>query len=349
MIRELFARLSSPLPRWEGVGVSLLLLLWSASLTAQTTNQVTDPFPDVPYRQYYGNMLLTAKAVMNGEVLTGDVVIAVYYGDEIRGKDSPTDADHPGVTYLTVYGNYEPDHFHCKVAVGGTIIEVDPGDLAYKYNGVVGTFSDPYIIDVPAPVTTTPSADGWATTCLPFNAEVPAGVTVWYGTGIADSELLMTKAAVGGDSESPAILPAHTPVLLQSEGKSSYEWLSRVADGNITTTGSIFVGTTEPTVVAASSVLTLGHSNETGEIGFWRFTGTTIPANRAYIADFPTGVRGVKIGNDDDTVTGISIAGGSQTPVWQGASVYSLDGRRLSGKPATPGIYVTDGKKIIIR
>ncbi|MCR4613673.1 MAG: hypothetical protein K5778_06705, partial [Bacteroidaceae bacterium] len=63
-------------------GLLALLLMGSASLMAQT--QVTDPFPDVLFRSYYGNMQLTAKAVMNGEVLTGDVVIAIYCDDKIR-------------------------------------------------------------------------------------------------------------------------------------------------------------------------------------------------------------------------------------------------------------------------
>ena len=195
MIRELFARLSSPLPRWEGVGVSLLFLLWSASLTAQTT--VTDPFPDVPYRQYYGNMLLTVKAMMNGKALTGDVVIAVYHGNEIRGKDSPTDASRPGVTYLTVYGNYEPDRLHFKIAVGGTIYEVDPGDLVYEFNGVVGTFSNPYIINVPAPGTTTPGdANGDGSVDI-----ADAVAIVNYVVGKPNTSFNLTAADANGDND----------------------------------------------------------------------------------------------------------------------------------------------------
>ena len=316
-------------------GLLALLLAGGASLMAQ----VTDPFPAVPFRQYYGNMQLTAKAKMNGEVLTGDVVIAVYTGEQIRGKGSPEDESNQGVVYIQVYGNYDIEHLHFKVAVKGTVIEVDPGDLSYSYNGVVGSPANPYIFDVPAPIVTTPSAEGWATTCLPFNAEVPEGVTVWNATGIEDTELLVTKAE-------GTILPANMPVLLQSEGLASYEWLSRVADGDIVTTGCIFLGTTEPTEVAAGSVLTLGHSNESGEIGFWRFTGTTIPANRAYIADFPAGVRGLTLLFDDET-TDINLTS-SSSPASEG-KWYDLEGRRLSSKPAARGIYIADGKKFFIR
>ena len=319
-------------------GLLALLIMGSASLMAQ----ITDPFPDVPYRKYYGNMLVTAKAMMNGEALTGDVVIAIYYEDQIRGKGSPTDNSRPGVTYLTVYGDYSPDHFHCKVAVDGKIIEVDPGDLVYEFNGVVGSFSNPYILDVPAPVTTKPDAEGWATTCLPFNAEVPAGVSMYAATGIEDSELKVEQLQT-------TILPAHTPVLIKADAQ--IEWLSRLATGDAPVT-NIFVGTTEEKTVDANSVLTLGHNNETGEIGFWRYIGTTIPANRAYIADIPTNAPGLSIVFDN--TTGISAVDSDSKcresaisnafgQVW-----YSLDGRRLSDKPTVRGIYVNNGKKVVI-
>ena len=41
--------------------------------------------------------------------------------------------------------------------------------------------------------------------------------------------------------------------------------------------------------------------------------------------------------------------GGCQPPVWRGASWYSMDGRRLSDKPATKGVYINNGKKVIIK
>ena len=40
---------------------------------------------------------------------------------------------------------------------------------------------------------------------------------------------------------------------------------------------------------------------------------------------------------------------GSLSPTWQEASWYTLDGRRLSGKPAQKGVYINKGKKIIIK
>lgn len=297
-------------------GLLALLFMGSASLLAQ----ITDPFPDVPYKDYFGNMQLSAQAVLNDKVLTEDVVIAVYCGDQIRGKGSPDDTSHPGVAYLTVYGDLTVDQLHCKVAVNGTVIEVDQGDLNYEYYNVIGSPSKPYVINLPAPIVTKPSTEGWATTCLPFNAAVPKGVTVWNVTGMDKGRLKMSKAE-------GSILPANTAVLLQSSGMESYEWLSRVADGDVATPDCIFEGTLEPTPVDANSVLTLGHSLEDGTIGFWLFTGTTIPANRAYIADFPAGARGYAIFGDDASPVDEVVFASPQR-----GQTYDLMGRKAKGQ-----------------
>lgn len=57
---------------------------------------------------------------------------------------------------------------------------------------------------------------------------------------------------------------------------------------------------------------------------------------------------------DENETTGISDAttmppGGSQPPVWRGASGYTLDGRRLDGKPTRKGLYIVNGRKVVIK
>ena len=101
-----------------------------------------------------------------------------------------------------------------------------------------------------------------------------------------------------------------------------------MADVNVTTTGSILVGTTEKKEVAANSVLTLGHSKGTGEIGFWRFTGTEIPAYRAYIADFPSGTDGARIGHSMNSISEKGIGNSDKFAT----AVYDLQGRSLQAE-----------------
>lgn len=330
--------------------MSLFILMGITHIMAQTD---TDPFPDVDYYKYQSNMSFTGQVRIDGELQADGTIVAVYCGDEIRGKDVVfSQGSRSHFFMVNVMGETRGEPLHFKVYVGGRIIEVDQG-VTFSADAELGSIKNYYYIDLPAPVVTTFSVDGWATTCLPFNAEVPDGITVWNATGIADGDLVMedvtaaTLASFGGAADISVILPAGTPVLLQSEGLMNCEWLSRVADGNIDVGGSIFSGTTEELAVDMGSVLTLGHSDDTGEIGFWRFTGTTIPANRAYIANIPSGARGVSIRIPGDETVG--VGGVKSNPSPSLSAWYSLDGRRLPCKPTQSGIYMTDGCKILIK
>ena len=300
-------------------GMLALLFMGSASVMAEG-----DPFGEYNPHIYSNTMILAGYVCLNGEKLGTEAVVAAYCGNTLRGKQSP---NNEGELYLTIGGDYTGDKIHFKVYTGGRVIEVNQ-DLTYANNATVGSISEPYVITLPAPVVTTPTTEGWATTCLPFNAEVPSGVEVWNATAIENSELVMTKST-------GAILPANTPVLLKSDGLTSYEWLSRVADGDITTTASIFTGTTEPTAIAANSVLTLGYRNEGNhEIGFWRFTGTTIPANRAYIKDVPAGVHGVTFRFEDASAIGAALNDKGEMI----NAVYDLQGRRMDSSQFKAGV-----------
>ena len=125
------------------LSVLALSVVGSASLMAQ----VTDDFPEVNPRDYYGNMSMSVKTVQNGQVVE-DVTVAVYSGDEMRGKGQPTNAQKPGVVYLTVCGNRTGEELRFKVLTKGCLYEVVPDDLSFKLNGIVGSPKNPYEIDI---------------------------------------------------------------------------------------------------------------------------------------------------------------------------------------------------------
>ncbi len=367
-IKHFIAKLTLSPSLWRGLWEGLFLLLGSTGLMAQTD----DPFGEVNYRKYADNMSVTAFVRLvtmsdgkwvpiNDEALGKGTVVAAYCGDELRGKDSPIDdAGYTNIVYLDIYGDNKGDKLHFKVFIPagsadaptsttsteGYVIEVNQG-LTYTSDAIIGTPDQPYYIDLPAPVITTFSTEGWGTTCLPFNAEVPDGVTVWNVTGINNGVLV--KSEVTG-----SILPANTPVLLQiprpGEGRLqtslTCQWLSRVADGDITTEGSILLGTVEAKAIAPNSVLTLGVSSETSETGFWLFPETEIPANQAYIADFPADTEGASMEAGDITTGTWFVATETQQ-----TGVYDLQGRSL-GTGTVPtrlhkGIYIVKGRKRI--
>ncbi len=272
--------------------------------------QGTDPFGEVDTSKYPNTMTITGHVLLGTDTLGSDAVVAVYQGSELRGKKSPTSqGSYKNILMMSIFGETKGQPIHFKVWTGGRVIEVDQG-VTFTSDQRLGKLKEPYIIYLPVPVVTKPSNEGWATTCLPYDALVPQGVTLWNATGIADSELVMEKMEAGA-GDSPTILPANTPVLLQSDGPQSYEWLPRVVYDVVaqplvsTPQSSVLLGTTKDTSVEPCSVLALGHSDTTGEIGFWLYTGTSVPANRAYIADFPSAARGVTFRFDSGTTTAI--------------------------------------------
>ena len=76
----------------------VLLLVGSASLIAQDT---TDPFPDVDPHKYDNSMIIRGQVRQNGVALGSDAVVAVYCGDEIRGKGQPfSDENHIHTNFI---------------------------------------------------------------------------------------------------------------------------------------------------------------------------------------------------------------------------------------------------------
>ncbi len=122
----------------------LALLFWSAGLWADPV----DPFPDVNSHDFYGNMTVAVK-VLKGNNALEDVVVAVYCGDQIRGKGTPSDPNRPGVAYLTVYGNSTGDKIFYKIFVESEnrTYEIDAGQT-YIFNGSIGSPKTPYVIDI---------------------------------------------------------------------------------------------------------------------------------------------------------------------------------------------------------
>ena len=84
---------------------------------------------------------------------------------------------------------------------------------------------------------------------------------------------------------------------------------------------------------------------------FKTFTqGRTFSANRAYLqiptALLNTSANAVDIIFDDETdgIDGISQNVGETENNW-----FTLDGRKLNGKPSTKGVYVVNGRKVVVK
>jgi hypothetical protein len=83
--------------------------------------------------------------------------------------------------------------------------------------------------------------------------------------------------------------------------------------------------------------------------GFHRYTGEEMAAHKAYV--FVSGSQSARsLTMVFDDATGIESLTPDAAPKAQAAQHwFTLDGRRLQAKPTAPGIYVNNGKKVVIK
>ena len=271
---------------------SLLALLFvgSASLLAQD-----DPFPEVLFRLYQGSMTITAQVVQNGQTVT-DAIVAVYYGETIRGKENVGSGTNPQLAYLTVYGNttLEEQQLYFKVYTGGMVFTyTPPTPIIFKNNSSIGTGAAPYIITLPVPVSLDDNGDNssllttyntqtcdvvlssrklykdgdWNTLCLPFSltAEQMAASPL----AGAEARTLSSASYAAGTltlnfSDPVESLTAGTPYIIKWEKAIDY-----VDDDEHNIKNPIFYG-----VTIDNSAEALARMTVTSEDGVLTFTGT---------------------------------------------------------------------------
>ncbi|MGM9695549.1 MAG: hypothetical protein ACI3X8_01570 [Alloprevotella sp.] len=184
-------------------------------------------------------------------------------------------------------------------------------------NPVNGTSYASFYVDYPVVVTTD-------------------NVKVYTGT-VNNNSLEMTEA---GDK----IIPANVGVVLISETGGTTAEIS-ISNENGTLLSGDLTGTTTGQNIAGSqsNYLVLGRdaSDET-KVGFYRPSGTQIPANKAYIYLAGGSVQGLAFNFDGATtdINSISAATNKQ-------EIYDLSGRRVM--KANKGLYIINGKKCFIK
>lgn len=90
--------------------------------------------------------------------------------------------------------------------------------------------------------------------------------------------------------------------------------------------------------------LTLGYNQ--GNLGFFVYKGETIGANKAFlVTDFAQSVKGFYLG-DFGEFTDIQTV---ENEITETGNWYSLQGVRLNARPTQRGIYLNNGKKVLVK
>jgi len=160
-------------------------------------------------------------------------------------------------------------------------------------------------------------------------------------TGVDEDKVTVTKTEV---------IPPNTPILLERSDKAKAFTYTEAtdADGTLPSGNILKYTTTDKDAVETSKLYVLYNGQ------FVKVTaGTKILANHCYLdlGGTSAGTRGFyNIGNGEGTTAIREVKNGEvNSEKWGNGEWFDLQGRRLSAKPNKSGLYILNGKKIVIK
>lgn len=146
-------------------------------------------------------------------------------------------------------------------------------------------------------------------------------------------------------------IPALTGVIVQGNAGT---YTFNKADTDVEElTGNLLQGSLEDIPVSSidGTVLTLGLGSS-GYIGFYKYSGTTLAANKVFVVISDGQIKtlnAMSIVEVLDDATGINYIFGDVNEDTDNDAWYTLQGIRLSGKPEAKGIYIHNGKSVLVK
>ncbi|MBR1713131.1 MAG: glycoside hydrolase family 5 protein [Alloprevotella sp.] len=226
----------------------------------------------------------------------------------------------------------------------GTKVEVVP-NTNYMFNNCwIGSQATPNFIKVPV------GSSHYATLYYSdTNFVVPAGITA-SAYAVSNGHVMAVR-----DYEAGEVLPAGTGVVLNATEANTFKFIKTTEEG-LAATGNMLRGSdTEELTTGGSKYykLSLNHGNEEGTVGFYYGAADGAAfmngAHKAYLAvpESEARIAGFAIPETDGKLTGgITSIGNELRPA--NGTWYTLDGRLLRTQPTKRGVYIMNGRKVII-
>ncbi len=199
---------------------------------------------------------------------------------------------------------------------------------------------------VSAPVLTLPlhysEADdaSFATTCLPYAVEL--------ADASQNAKAYAAKMNADGvhlEMNEIGAIPAGQGVILRGEGQDATQITLKVV-GSASAIDNDLLGTTteisDLTNILAFGRLNLADGNK-GKVGFSRYTGSKLAANRAYLQSTSAQSLVLNFGGQTTGINGIESPATTTD-----APIYDLQGRRVM-QPVSGQLYIQGGRKFIAR
>lgn len=179
----------------------------------------------------------------------------------------------------------------------------------------------------------------YATFIAPFDVEIPSGVTASMITGVEENGATLIEEAVEG------VIPANTPVVVYSDSPVTEKFTDyNLAAENSYTAGLLTGVYNVRTAPVASYVL----QKNNGKVAFYHVDGADLPtvfAGHCYLT-LPVGAAAAPMYSLErgEGTTGIQD---SPLMIQDSPFIYDLLGRRVENP--TKGIYIVNGKKVVIK
>ena len=203
----------------------------------------------------------------------------------------------------------------------------------------------------------TVSSVGYATLYLDYNAEIPQGVKVYIASSVEGDRLKMTQVE--------GVLPAGTGVIVRAQA-GTYTFVEST-DTPANVEGSLLSGTTTDTYIKAnSSYKYYVLAQKDGVIGMYRPKLTNEQflnnANKAYLALYvgDLGIFDEEVNTDEEggqlsnrlrfDFGGTTSIDNAQCTIHNSQfTIYDLQGRKVTDTEGLKGIYIVNGRKVVIK
>ena len=172
------------------------------------------------------------------------------------------------------------------------------------------------------------------------DTETSADAVLYTISSVSDDQAVLSSAITTA--------PSNTPLLIFNNSDQAKTFLLIPADAEpnlaLTVYGG-FKGTLVDATINASDANTTNYALN-GKQFVWVKNAIAIGANKAWLSISNSNARTINLVFDDGNATGIEAIDNGQLTIdnW-----YDLNGRRLQGKPTKKGVYIQNGKKVVVK
>ena len=277
----------------------------------------------------------------------------------VGGNGTIYNSEHTGKDYARIdggSGSWTPGYLTQKS--GPVTLQLsDDADNAAKIAAYTGYGE---LIDIRLMGRTLYKDGYWNTLCLPFDLTIEGSIFADATVKVLDKEttlngntltLKFKDAGTGVDAGTPFIVKwapgadIVNPLFQHVNIKGSAQTVDS-NDGKVH-----FVGTYSPFEITAENIDDILYIGSANKIGYAKSARTLKSCRAHFNIPATASARAVStIDFIDDEATGVVLIDNGELIMNNEAGVwYTLDGRRLSSRPTTKGIYIHNGKKEAIR